>query len=171
MKKYEFVKEDFKEVGPFKDKAYRIKRVSNGELGGYIQSESNLSQEGDCWVGGNAMVYGNARVEDNAMVYGFAKISGDARIYGNAKVYEFTSVCGHAEISGDSKVHGDLNVYGSPKIKGSTSISGRGTICTSGEIIDSILADCGVSDYVSLRGVRAEGIVFRGVGFTKSIGD
>lgn len=33
--------------------------VKSGDLGGWIEKESNLSQEGNCWVSGNAMVYGN----------------------------------------------------------------------------------------------------------------
>ena len=36
--------------------------VSKGELGGYIQSEQCLSQSGDAWVYGNALVSGDARV-------------------------------------------------------------------------------------------------------------
>lgn len=38
--------------------------VKAGDLGGWIESESNLSQEGDAWVFGNAKAYGNARVYD-----------------------------------------------------------------------------------------------------------
>ena len=30
--------------------------VKAGDLGGYIQSENNLSQNGDCWVDGNGRV-------------------------------------------------------------------------------------------------------------------
>ena len=31
--------------------------VKAGDLGGWVGPEKNLSQEGDCWVGGNARVY------------------------------------------------------------------------------------------------------------------
>ena len=46
--------------------------VSAGEMGGYLEKESNLSQDGDAWVSGDARVYGNARV------YGDARVSGNA---------------------------------------------------------------------------------------------
>ena len=36
--------------------------VKAGDLGGYIEKESNLSQEGSCWLYGNAKVYGSAKV-------------------------------------------------------------------------------------------------------------
>ena len=48
---------------------YRIKAlvdipniVKAGELGGYIESEENLSHEGNCWVGDDAYVYNNAYI-------------------------------------------------------------------------------------------------------------
>jgi hypothetical protein len=59
---------------------HRIRRLSDGELGGYVASKANLSQFGDAWV------YGNAKVSGNAWVYGNAKVSGNAWVYGNAKV-------------------------------------------------------------------------------------
>ncbi len=39
--------------------------VRKDELGGWIEREDNLSQEGICWVYDNGWVYGNARVHDN----------------------------------------------------------------------------------------------------------
>ena len=41
-------------------------RVEKGELGGWIESEKNLSQDGDAWVFDNARVYGDAKVSGNA---------------------------------------------------------------------------------------------------------
>ena len=49
-------------------KLYRIERISTGELGGYIEKESNLDQYGNAWVYGNAQVYDNAWVSGNAVV-------------------------------------------------------------------------------------------------------
>lgn len=36
--------------------------IAAGELGGYIERETNLAQDGNAWVYGNARVYGNAQV-------------------------------------------------------------------------------------------------------------
>ena len=40
----------------------RIRRISDGEIGGGIEKESNLSQEGECWVYGDARVSGDTEV-------------------------------------------------------------------------------------------------------------
>jgi len=55
---------------------YRIKAlrdfadVKAGDLGGYLETESNLSHEDNAWVYGDARVYGDAWVYDDARVYG-----------------------------------------------------------------------------------------------------
>jgi len=54
--------------------------VSKGDIGGWVESEDNLSQDGNAWVSGNA------RVSGNAWVSGGARVSGDARVYGGAWV-------------------------------------------------------------------------------------
>ena len=48
--------------------------VKEGDLGGWIESEDNLAQDGDAWVYGNARVCGDAEVYGNARVYGDAEV-------------------------------------------------------------------------------------------------
>lgn len=65
---------------------YRIRAVKDfelcdgtiihaGELGGWIEKEYNLSQEGSAWVSGKAQVFGKARVFGDALVFGDAQVS------------------------------------------------------------------------------------------------
>lgn len=77
-KKYELTSET---IDVFNKKLYRIRalkdfgNVKKGDLGGFVESENNLSQEGNCWVSGNAKVYDNAEVYGCAEVYGYANIT------------------------------------------------------------------------------------------------
>ena len=70
--------------------------IGKGELGGWIEKESNLY--GDAWVYGDASVYGNASVSGNASVYGNAIVYGNASVSGNAIVYGNASVSGNASV-------------------------------------------------------------------------
>ena len=55
--------------------------LPKGEFGGWVESENNLSQDGNCWIyGPAACVYGNAKVLDNAIIRGSSQISEDAVI-------------------------------------------------------------------------------------------
>ena len=90
MKKYRLTEETTK-VG--NRPLYRIQalrdfgNVKEGDIGGYIESEKNLSQDGNAWVSGDARVYGDA------CVYGNARVYGDARVYGNADIKTTGDIC------------------------------------------------------------------------------
>ena len=92
MKKYELTDETKVVCG---HTLHRIKAivdfafVKKDEIGGWIETEDNLAQDGNAWVSGNAWVYGNARVYGNAWVYGNAEVSGNARVYGNGDYIVF----------------------------------------------------------------------------------
>ena len=115
--------------------------VKAGDKGGWIESEINLSQDGECWVYdnakvcGNAKVYGDALVYDDALVYGSAEVYGDAEVCGdvevcgnawvcgdawvceNAKVYENAKVCGNAKVCENAFVYGNVNISGNAKVR------------------------------------------------------
>ena len=84
--------------------------VKEGELGGYIAKEGNLSHSGNAWVYGNAQVSGNAEVYGNAQVSGNASVSGNAQVSGNASVSGNAQVSGNAWVSGNAEVS-KLNDY------------------------------------------------------------
>ena len=71
MKKYELTSETKIVFGHI---LYRIKALSSfgcvsaGDLGGFLESEKNLSQNGNARVSGDAEVSGNARVYGDAWV-------------------------------------------------------------------------------------------------------
>ena len=62
----------------------RVRYPETGELGGWIESEANLSQEGTARVCGEAQVRGEAWVYGKAQVRGEAQISGKAQVSGGA---------------------------------------------------------------------------------------
>lgn len=108
--------------------------VEAGELGGFVQSEQNLSQEGACWIYddaiccGEAVVKQDAELHDGAAAAGFSIITGDACMYGRAwakgncwiqsgEVKDDAVVAGEAVIKkagkGDSPlIAGNSRVYG-----------------------------------------------------------
>ena len=81
-KKYALIKSDsivFNGVTLYRIKALRdIDEffIKKGDMGGYVESKNNLSQDGCAWVYGNARVYGDALVSGDAWVYGNALVSG-----------------------------------------------------------------------------------------------
>ena len=135
QKKYELIRCKIK--GMFQIRALtNFSWIEAGDLGGYIESEKNLSHIGAAWVSGNARVYGNAQVYGDAWVYGNAQVydnahvSGDARVYGNALVYGDAQVSGdaqvydNAQVSGNARVSGNAWVYGNAQVSGDARVFG-----------------------------------------------
>ncbi|WP_375639942.1 MULTISPECIES: hypothetical protein [unclassified Bartonella] len=68
--------------------------VKKGDLGGFVESERNLSHDDNCWVGDEAWVYENAYVYENAKVYEDAEVYNNAKVGGNAIVAGKTAFYG-----------------------------------------------------------------------------
>lgn len=126
-------------VKPFND-------VDVGDLGGYIESYENLSQEGDCWVYNDAEVFGNARVSEDARICDYAKVFGEAKVSGYAKICGYTTVYEEAHIYGDAEVadcahvHGHATlyneafIYDNAEVFGNARIHDRAHVCGSAKV-------------------------------------
>ncbi len=145
--KYEFTGETKNYNGHL---LHRIRRIEDGKLGGWIEKEENLSQEGSCWVNDEAIVCDNAKVSGNAQVYGNAQVEGHAQVYDNAqivgektKISYFAKVYGNAHVWWEAEVHGkaevfdDASVYEYAEIYGSAKIYGDARVCGCDARIDS----------------------------------
>lgn len=89
---------------------YRIRALKNfgdvkkGDIGGWVESEKNLSQKGLCWIYDDAKVSAKARVSENARVMDLAVVDSNARVYGTAGVCDLSHVTDYAAVRGNSIV-------------------------------------------------------------------
>lgn len=89
--------------------------VHVGNLGGFVQSEENLSQDGQSWIADNAVaaeeayIHGDAILWDYSCARGCASISGPSRIGGNAIVEDYAIIAA-------GYVHGDVHISGNAKL-------------------------------------------------------
>lgn len=120
MKKYEYTgktitKKEFngtrKEVTLFQIKALvdiPLYSVKAGHVGGWIEGEWNLSQEGSCWIESKVQVYGQAVVQGDAYatesscILGTSVVDGNAIVEGSRIFHSFVS--GSAQIVNSSLV-------------------------------------------------------------------
>lgn len=152
---------------------YRIKAVRDfddvkaGDLGGWVESEDNLSHDDNCWiykdatVRGDAYVNKNAKIKDHALVYDDAWVTENAEIYGEAIIggcaciRDFASVfgntfihgcaivCEHAKVFGRARVgsqayiSGHSEIFGNAHVYGDTRISSFARVYDSAKVRDS----------------------------------
>ena len=134
-KKYELTEETitlFKEYMLYSIKALRdFGGIKAGDLGGYIEKESNLSHNGDAWLYEDAMVYGDAHVCGDVTVHGNAHVCDNAEVdeiahvCDNAEVDEIAQVCGEAMVYGNALVRGNALVFGNAEVYGNAAIGGN----------------------------------------------
>ncbi len=168
MKKYELTTETL-QIGGFT--LHRIKAVKNfgsvkaGELGGWIESEENLSQADNAWVYNNAKVfdkarvYGDAAVSDDAKVCGYAIVNHNARVYDNAEVSDYAEVFenaivfGHAKVYGFTRIFGNAIVLGNAILFGHAKVYGKATINGDAKVYDA-------ADYIVFKNFWSSGRYF-----------
>jgi acetyltransferase-like isoleucine patch superfamily enzyme len=126
--------------------------VMPGDLGGYIETEKNLSQRGSSWVAheacafDDAHIYGNAwlsdnacasdrcQIFDNAHLFGFAQARGHALVYGSARVFDNAQVTEQAQaydfaqISGNAWLHGRAWVFANARICQEAQVGGHALV-------------------------------------------
>lgn len=117
------INEGYPEVELFRIVATRsFGIVAAGMLGGYIEDESNLSHEGDCWIWHDAQVFlgatvcDNAQISDNAEVSHGSKVGGKARVEDNAKVRDKSQIFDRSRILDNALVI-NSTIQGRSKIK------------------------------------------------------
>ena len=173
--KYRLIPEDCKIN--YGRKLYRIEALKDfgvvkaGELGGYIESENNLSFDGEAWVcenaevfddaricndaliNGNARIYGNAIVSNkatvggNALIYGNALICDEACVYDKAYVYGNVLVCnntiirGNAVVSGNARIEGNALICENARVYGNVMIRGNATIYSNAVLGDNVIIE------------------------------
>ena len=93
-------------------KLYRIKAlkdfsdVKKGDLGGWVFSKNNLSQEGDCWIYNNAKCMDNARVCDDSCMYDYSVMRNNSCMYDSSRMYDHSIMYDHSEMHDNSEMHG-----------------------------------------------------------------
>ena len=125
QKKYKLTKETmyFDGVTLHRIKALKdFGSVEAGELGGWVESERNLSQSGDCWIAMEAKAYGGAEIGDSAILTrkaiacGNSTICNDTLISDESVIRGFTYLYGNVEVYGESVIDGDARLHGNVRV-------------------------------------------------------
>ena len=93
--------------------------VKKGDLGGFVESEANLSQMGDCWIYDMAqaveksIVEGDACLRDCSKMYGSSLLKDKAQLQGCARMFQYAclednAVAIDADILGFATITGDV---------------------------------------------------------------
>lgn len=121
---------------------YRIKalkdfdHIKKGDLGGFIESKNNLSQNGDCWVYDDAKVYDHAYIFENAKIFNNVEVFNNARVFNDARIYSNVKIYNNAKIFGGSRIYGNAAVYDDAEVSGDACVCNYANVFEHACIID-----------------------------------
>lgn len=110
----------------------RIRRLSDGKVGGWIDTEDTLSQYGNCWIDDEAVVFNHSFVDGDAVVSGHAKVSNciirdKAQVHGKARLYG-SELYGPSVVKSNAIVRGEASIDDGSLIDGNAVITGKATV-------------------------------------------
>ena len=118
----------------FERTVYRIKAlrdfadVKAGQLGGWVEKETNLSQEGNCFIYDDAVVAENARLSGNAVAKKHSQIFGNSVVMGSSQILDNGVVCDDAVIKDKAIVKETAMVRDNAVVGSKAMVSGRAIV-------------------------------------------
>lgn len=105
--------------------------ITKGTYGGYVEKESNLSQDGNCWLYNNSIAMGNSSILGDAKILDDAVIEDNAIVCHNAIVKNNAKIAGNALIGNSTCIKDDAVIYGM--------VIGQGTVDKNIKIQDTTI--------------------------------
>lgn len=121
-------------------KLYRIealrdfRNVKKGDRGGYVETQDNLSHEGNCWIYDDAKVYGQAKVFEDALIWDNAEVFNHAEVYGKAQIRDNAEVSGYSKVYDKAEVTDHANVFGLAKVFGNATLSNQAEVYVEAQV-------------------------------------
>lgn len=141
MKKYELIKESktyFEEREIFRIRALKdFRNVRAGDIGGWVCSYDNLSQEGYCWIYGNAKCLDNAMVSDNAMMIDNSKMFDNSRMYDNAIMCDNSMMYNNSMMSNRAIMRNSSMMLDNAKMFDNSIMYNEAVMCNNSMMLDN----------------------------------
>ena len=91
--------------------------VRRGTIGGFVESENNLSDDGRCWIA------------DDAIAAGKSRVSGDSLLANRAMIDDYAKVTDNAAVRDDATLRENVFVYGNATVGLQSVLAGVATVC------------------------------------------
>jgi len=116
---------------------YRVKALRDfsdikaGDVGGFVTSEHNLSQNGDCWV------YDDAKMFDNSEIHNDAKMHNNSEMHNNSKMLNNSEMFDSSKMHNNSKMYDSSKMYDNSKMRVNSEMLGNSEMHDNSEMVDN----------------------------------
>jgi hypothetical protein len=117
-------------------------KVCEGELGGWVTGEGNLSHEGCCWIADEAIASGNSWVTGTAYLHGECHVRAQAQVFGGI-IGDSAVIQGCCKIGEGVEIEGTSEIIGNAVLSGRVEVTGHSNICDCATVYSSLV--CGAA--------------------------
>ena len=134
-KKYEILIDKEHTINYYGRTLHRIRALKNfgdveaGNIGGHVETEDNLSHDGNCWIYNEAMCMDNARVCDNAKMYNRSCMYNNSKMFGNSIMYDYSRMYDNAMMYDNSKMYSNSIMYDDSTMYGNSEMRDYSRMC------------------------------------------
>ena len=111
--------------------------VKRGELGGWVSSEDNLSQEGNCWIYNEAKCMDNAKMYNNSTMHDYSEMYDYSIMRGDSEMHSYTEMHDYAIMYSCSKMYGCSEMHDSSTMHGNSTMYGNSMMCDYSRMFDN----------------------------------
>ena len=79
--------------------------VKKGDIGGFVQSEHNLSHDGNCWIYDDAKCMDSAKCMDDSIMFD------NSIMYNNSKMYDYSRMCDYSKMFDNSIMYNNSIMF------------------------------------------------------------
>lgn len=109
-------------------------KIKEGQIGGWIQRESNLHD--NAWVFDDSMIYDNAFVGGDSIVSINSVVCDNSTVAGGSVVKDHSTVCGNAAVFENSLIYNDSVVKDNARVDSGSIVSDHSTVCDNALVSD-----------------------------------
>ena len=110
--------------------------VKKGDLGGWVSSEDNLSQEGDCWIYNEAKCMDSAKIYDNSTMYDYSEMYDYSIMRGDSEMHNYTEMHDYSKMYSYSKMYDNAEMHDNSKMYGNSTMYGNSMMCGNSRMFD-----------------------------------
>ena len=123
--------------------------VKTGDIGGYVQTEDNLSQYGNCWIYDNAKcmdkakctddskMYDNSRMYNNSKMCDYSRMFGNSEMCDNSRMCDYSRMCDNSRMCDDSRMFDNSIMYNNSTMCDDSRMFGYSSLHGNAEVYDN----------------------------------
>ena len=110
--------------------------VREGDIGGYVENENNLSHKGSCWIYDEAKAMDNSRMYDNSIICDYSTMYDNSTMHDNSIMHDNSLMFNNSIMFDNSSMHDNSIMYDNSEMYGDSTLKNKSRLY--GKLVSSV---------------------------------